>query len=116
MIHILNFFVFAQRNGIENIPTLLFQSCVDPYAEHNIALYKIMPIDLFLLYVYHAAIVGSNVYLYLYLRKQTENNRAIKDSDKIKEKRRNFIPAQSGIFVTAAVLGLQVFQSLPNIR
>ena len=106
LIHILNFFVFTRRNGIENVPTLLFQSCLDPYAEHNIALYKIMPIDLILLYVYHMAIIGSNVYLYLYLKKQTENNIALKDADKRKEKRRNFVPAQSGIFVTAEVAGI----------
>ena len=105
LVHIANAFVWIHKYGIESLPTLLFQACLDPYGEHNIPIYKVMPIDLFLLYVYNFTIVGSNVYLYLYLRKQTENNRALKDADKKKEKRRNFIPAQIGIIVTVYLIG-----------
>ena len=105
LVHIANAFVYIHKYGLENIPTLLFQACLDPYGEHNIPIYKTMPFDLFLLYVYNFTIVGSNVYLYLYLRKQTENNRALKDADRKREKRRNFIPAQIGIIVTVYLIG-----------
>ena len=46
---------------------------------------------------YYFCIIYSNFFLYKYLANMTENNKAIKETDKKKDRKRNFIPAQASI-------------------
>ena len=66
-------------------------------------LYKLMPLDQALFYVYSITIIFSNIYLFKYLKKKTETSTAINEADKRKERKRNFVPAKTG-FISLAVL------------
>ena len=48
-----------------------------------------------LLVVYYFCIIYGNFFLYKYLEKHTENNKAVKEADKKKDRKRNIIPARS---------------------
>ena len=43
------------------------------------------------------SILCSNTYLYRFLKTQTENNIALKETDQKKNRKRNFVPASLGI-------------------
>ena len=45
--------------------------------------------------VYYFCIIYGNFFLYKYLDKQTENNKAVKEADKKKDRQRNIIPARA---------------------
>ena len=72
-----------------------------------------------LLFIYFFILMGGNFYLFLFLKSQTENNKALTTVDKKKERKRNFVSAKSGIicgfvlmissFVYSIFYGLKVF-------
>ena len=56
-----------------------------------------MLLDQLMWLVYSAVILCSNTYLYRFLKTQTENNIALKETDQKKNRKRNFVPASLGI-------------------
>ena len=48
-----------------------------------------------LLVVYYFCIIYGNFFLYKYLEKHTENNKAVQEADKKKDRQRNIIPARA---------------------
>ena len=56
--------------------------------------------------MYYFCIIYGNFFLYKYLEKHTENNKAVKEADKKKDRQRNIIPARAsfhcvGVLVTS---------------
>ena len=45
--------------------------------------------------VYYFCIIYGNFFLYKYLEKHTENNKAVQEADKKKDRQRNIIPARA---------------------
>ena len=57
-----------------------------------------------LLMFYYFCIIYSNFFLYKYLATMTENNKAIKETDKKKDRKRNFIPARASIMCAVVMV------------
>ena len=60
-------------------------------------MFSFMLLDQLMWLVYSAVILCSNTYLYRFLKTQTENNIALKETDQKKNRKRNFVPASLGI-------------------
>ena len=85
-------------------PFLLYHACIDPYSFYDIPIFKLLIIDNAMIFFYQAITVLGNVYVWKYLRGQTENNIALKEVDKKKERKRNFVPAKNGIRTAMALI------------
>ena len=65
---------------------------------------------------YYFCVIYSNFFLYKYLQTMTENNKAIKETDKKKNRKRNFIPAQASIMCAVVmVISYVVFAVLYSV-
>ena len=104
LVHILDALFYALMND-GDLPILQYQACINPYTEFKLALYKLMPLTLVLIYMYNGIIIHSNTFLYLYLKTQTENNIALKEADRKRDRKRNFVPAKTGFIAAIQVLG-----------
>ena len=100
VMHLIDGFANYKVKGTEGFPLLLHQACKNPFSEYSIPFYKLMPFQQLMLYVYIYIIIHSNLYLYKFLKNQTDtrNNLATANKvDKKKDRKRNFVPAQTGI-------------------
>lgn len=71
---------------------------------------------LVLLMLYYFSIIYSNFFLYKYLATMTENNKAIKETDKKKDRKRNFIPARASVMCAVVmVISYIVFALLYSV-
>ena len=78
---------------------LLYQSCLDPWTtSYSLLLFKVMPINQFLIHAASWCIVGFNLILYKHLDNESRNNTALTAIDQIKIRRRNLVPAKVGIY------------------
>ena len=114
LIHILDALFYVQMND-GDLPILQYQACMNPQTEFKLALYKLMPLTLVLVYTYNGIIIYSNAFLYFYLRTQTENNIAIKEADRKRDRTRNFVPAKTGFIAVIQVVG-KFLRLLDNCR
>ena len=65
---------------------------------------------------YYFCIIYSNFFLYKYLKTMTENNKAIKETDKKRDRKRNFIPARASIMCAVVmVISYVVFTVLYSV-
>ena len=109
------------RSGLERCPLMLYKACLDPYSQYSLPLYNLLPLhhgqcqpsdqpgetnSMFsvLLMFYYFSIIYSNFFLYKYLATMTENNKAIKETDKKKDRKRNFIPARASIMCAVVMV------------
>ena len=79
-----------------------------PYSFYDTPLFYTLKLDSVLLFIYHFINIIGNVYLFLFLQSQTENNTALSSVDKKKERKRNFVSAKSGI-ICGFVLAISTF-------
>lgn len=102
--HVFNSVNYFLNHG--NHPFLLYHACIDPYSFYDISVFndKLLIIDISLLLFYDLIIVLGNLYLYNCLSGQTEKNTFLKEVDKKKERKRNFISAKNGISATAGMI------------
>lgn len=102
--HVFNSVNYFLNHG--NHPFLLYHACIDPYSFYDISVFndKLLIIDISLLLFYDLIIVLGNLYLYKCLSGQTEKNTFLKEVDKKKERKRNFISAKNGISATAGMI------------
>ena len=108
--HVFNSVNYFLNHG--NHPFLLYHACIDPYSFYNISLFKVLIIDTSLLLFYDLIIIFGNLYLYKYLSGQTERNSFLKEVDKKKERKRNFISAKNGISATAGMIISTLYYSI----
>lgn len=87
---------------------MLYQACKRPYSFYDTPLVYTLPVDSVLLFIYFFTIIIGNFYLFLFLKSQTENNKALTRVDQKKERKRNFVSAKSGI-ICAFVLAVSTF-------
>ena len=76
---------------------MLYQACKGPYSFYDTPIVYTLTLDNVLLFIYFFILMGGNFYLFLFLKSQTENNKALTPVDKKKERKRNFVSAKSGI-------------------
>ena len=76
---------------------MLYKACINPYSLYDTPLYKSLPLDSALSFIYYFIIVNGNYYLYLFLKSQTQNNTALTIDEKKKNRKKNFVNAKSGI-------------------
>ena len=64
-------------------PFMLYHACLDPFSHHEptLQLYKLLLLDNLLIVCYHLVIILGNLYLFLFLRSQTERNTALSGID-----------------------------------
>ena len=74
------------------------QACLDPFQHAIYNIFK-LPLTVILIYVYNFIIIYNNMFLYFFLKTQTENNMALKETGKKRDRKRNFVPAKAG-FIT----------------
>ena len=89
-------------------PFLLYQACMRPYSFYDTPLLYTLKLDSALSIIYYVILIIGNVYLFLFLQSQTENNTALNSVDKKKERKRNFVSAKSGI-ICGFVLAISTF-------
>ena len=87
---------------------MLYQACKRPFSFYDTPLGYTLPLDSILLFIYYLTIIVGNFYLFLFLKSQTENNKALTSVDKKKERKRNFVSAKSGI-ISGFVLAMSIF-------
>ena len=105
-IHIFNSAAYYFK--MNDHPFLLYQACMRPYSFYDTPLFYTLKLDSVLLFIYHFINIIGNVYLFLFLQSQTENNTALSSVDKKKERKRNFVSAKSGI-ICGFVLAISTF-------
>ena len=104
MLHSVRYFIQH-----EDHPFLLYQACMNPFSFYDIQLTRILIIDNFLLFVYDLVIALGNLYLWKFLNGQTEKNQFLREVDKKKERKRNFLSAKNSIITSAAMLFSYLF-------
>ena len=96
---------------------MLFQACLDPCSQYTLNGLTLMPFDQILFYCYAIILAFSNIYLYRFLQKQSQNNKAKKENDLIRDRKRNFVTARTGMFaVFVMVLSTFVFHVVYNFE
>ena len=93
-------------------PFLLYHACIDPYSFYDIPIFKLLIIDNVMIFFYQVITVLGNIYVWIYLRGHTENNMALKEVDKKKERKRNFVPAKNGIRTAMALIFSYFYHSI----
>ena len=93
-------------------PFLLYHACIDPYSFYDIPIFKLLIIDNVMNFFYQVITVLGNIYVWIYLRGHTENNMALKEVDKKKERKRNFVPAKNGIRTAMALIFSYFYHSI----
>ena len=75
------------------------KACMNPDSEYNGTqpIYTILMLDQVFYLLYTIIVFYSNIYLYRFLKTQTENNTALKETDQKKNRKRNFVPASFGM-------------------
>ena len=100
--HILNSIKYVLQH--DDHPFQLYQACMNPFSFHDIPLTKLPILDHFLIFIYDLVIVLGNLYMWKFLNLQTENNRSLREVDKKKERKKNFVTGKNTIITSAAVM------------
>ena len=90
-INLYSFYVLRkEHSGVERLPLLVYQTCLDPWSRHQISS---MPVTYVILtQTADLCIIGFNIYLYTYLNKQSRENTGIRSkrgNRRIKYKKQN---------------------------
>ena len=98
LFHLLNNWPWTKEH-IENVPMMVSKACMNPDSEYNGTqpIYTILMLDQVFYLLYTIIVFYSNIYLYRFLKTQTENNTALKETDQKKNRKRNFVPASFGM-------------------
>ena len=109
-IHILNNIKYMLQH--DDHPFQLYQACMNPFSFHDIPLTELPILDNFLIFIYDLIIVLGNLYMWKFLNLQTENNRSLREVDKKKERKKNFVPGINSIITSAAVMFSYIYLAI----
>lgn len=114
IMHLFDGFINYKVKGTEGFPLLLHQACKDPFSEYRIPFYKLMPFQQIMIYVYIYIIIHSNLFLYKFLMNQADkrNLAMINKVDRKRDRKRNFVPAQTGILMIFIVMVSVIFYAV----
>ena len=90
-------------------PFLLYKACMDPFSFYDVLFTEVLFMDNLLLFIYDLVIVFGNLYLWRFLNGQTEKNRSLREVDKKKERKRNFVTAKNSVITSAATIFSYLF-------
>ena len=80
-------------------PMILYEACLDPGGNFTLPLYKVFPLNQFLIFLCIVTNVSCNIFLSFYLTEKSENNTAVREVDRKKDRKRNLVPAKTGLLV-----------------
>ena len=66
LIHVLDYLRLYTTRG--QLPTLLYQACLDPNSDYSIPFYTLLPFHVTMTYIYILTGAYNNIYLYRFLR------------------------------------------------
>ena len=78
---------------------ILYEACLDPGGNFTLPLYKVFPLNQFLIFLCIVTNVSCNIFLSFYLTEKSENNIAVREVDRKKDRKRNLVPAKTGLLV-----------------
>ena len=91
-------------------PMILYEACLNPEGNFTLPLYKVLPLNQFIIFLCTFTNISCNIFLSFYLNEKSENNTAVAEVDKKKDRKRNFVPAKTGILVFGIyILSMGVF-------
>ena len=98
--NLFNFYILQRgKSGKEKSSLLLYQTCLDPWKNSFVLpVVKVMPLNQALVHAAAWIIVGTNIFLFKHLDNVSRNNISLSETDQIKNRRRNLVPAKVGIF------------------
>ena len=105
--HMLNSIRYFLQYG--DHPFLLYKACMDPFSFYDVLFTEVLFMDNLLLFIYDLVIVLGNLYLWRFLNGQTEKNRSLREVDKKKERKRNFVTAKNSVITSAATIFSYLF-------
>ena len=117
--NLFNFYVLQRGNrGTEKSPLLLYQTCLDPQkTSFSLPVVQVMPFNQALVHAAAWIIVGSNIFLFKHLDNVSRNNISLSETDQVKNRRKNLVPAKVGIlslfFIIISLPAHAVLYSLP---
>lgn len=117
--NLFNFYVLQRGNrGTEKSPLLLYQTCLDPRkTSFSLPVVQVMPFNQALVHAAAWIIVGSNIFLFKHLDNVSRNNISLSETDQVKNRRKNLVPAKVGIlslfFIIISLPAHAVLYSLP---
>ena len=105
---------YENAESKSKLPFILYNACLDPYnVNFSKPLHEVMFFNQIIVYVFDFINIGSNLFLWRYLRKHEVSNTALNVIDKKRQRKRNFVPANVGIFsiflffVNAAIFSMR---------
>ena len=82
--------------GLEKSPLVLYHACLNPWGEFKVPLHTVMPLNHLIIIISFVINISCNIFLYRYLSDKTENNSALTEFDRKKDRKRNLVPARLG--------------------
>ena len=82
--------------GLEKSPLVLYHACLNPWGEFKVPLHTVMPLNHLIIIISFVINISCNIFLYRYLSDRTENNSALNEFDRKKDRKRNLVPARLG--------------------
>ena len=118
VMNIISAIVLRYSDSKSKLPFILYNACLDPYTiNFSKPFTEVMFFNQLIVYIFDFINIGSNLFLWRFLKKHEVSNTAAKTvSDKKKERKRNFVPANVGIFsiflffVNAAIFSIIYYQ------
>ena len=78
-------------------PWPMYNACMHPTEYEKTNIVEIVPIDQIIIHIYHGITIFCNIFLWRYLKKQTDQNTALQPKDRKLCRKRNLVPAKIGI-------------------
>ena len=91
-------------------PMILNEACLNPGGNFTKPLYKVFPLNQFIMFLCTFTNIICNISLSFYLTEKSESNMAVTEVDKKKDRKRNLVPAKTGLWVFGIyILSMMVF-------
>ena len=94
----INYFNFGSFY-FQNDTMVLYTACMDPWKKFNNPIHRDFPLNHLIILISSCINVSCNIFLSVYLSGKTQTNTAIREVDKKKNRKRNLIPANTGLYV-----------------
>ena len=85
-----------ENHALEKSPLVLYHACLNPWGEFKVPLHTVMPLNHLIIIILFVINISCNIFLYRYLSDKTENNSALNEVNRKKDRKRNLVPARLG--------------------
>ena len=80
-------------------PMVLYEACLNPEGNFILPLYKVLPLNQLIIFLCSFTNISCNIFLSFYLTEKSKNNTAVTEVDKKKDRKKNLVPAKTGLLV-----------------